>query len=193
LAAKCSNIELDDFVFPWEHLCYSEFSDANKELLKHAERFSDVIFGAVLAYNYYLAQRRNNESDHNRIKRYNQDFIDWFKTLKSVERWNLDRLWKLLENEKHTITQYTKIFLKDWVVFINDASDAESLLQSERLKKLIEEREKTLKKSKSRFINEKALQQWSGASGLHKLNYRWHNVKVLLEDLYQGLKRGNDA
>jgi hypothetical protein len=44
-----------------------------------------------------------------------------------------------------------------------------------------------LKGPRSRFRNQRALEQWGGYSGVGRLVYRWPNVKVLLNDLYQGM------
>ena len=58
---------------------------------------------------------------------------------------------------------------------------------------LVKNREKKLKGPHSRFRNQKALEQWTGNSGLTKIDYRWGTVNVLLKDLYDGLARKTDA
>ena len=61
-----------------------------------------------------------------------------------------------------------------------------TLLDSREAHELIRARERRLKRSRSRFSNPRALDQWGGQSGLGQLSYRWRDVQVLLEDLYAG-------
>ncbi len=60
-------------------------------------------------------------------------------------------------------------------------------------RKLIRDREIQRKKSHSRFLNKRLLEQWGGASGMNRLDYRWSNVQALLKDLYDGLERDAGA
>jgi hypothetical protein len=48
-------------------------------------------------------------------------------------------------------------------------------------------REKSMKRSQSRFTNERLLKEWGGRSGTQRLSYRWGQVQVLLNDIDQGL------
>ena len=54
-------------------------------------------------------------------------------------------------------------------------------------------RERRLKGVRSRFVNQRTLDQWRGNSGVRRMEYRWGNVKKLLSDLHAGLNGGNDA
>ena len=59
--------------------------------------------------------------------------------------------------------------------------------RSPRAARLVEERERVLKGSRSRFANPRALELWGGQSGRGLLTHRWGTVKQLLRDLYAGL------
>ena len=65
------------------------------------------------------------------------------------------------------------------------ASSSEHLLGS--AEPLIRARETRLKGARSRFTNQRARDQWNGAAGLYRLDYRWGTVVGLLDDLYKGL------
>ena len=65
--------------------------------------------------------------------------------------------------------------------------DAYGTLSATPANELIRNRETLLKRSQSRFLNKDALQQWGGASGLGRLNYRWETAQRFLNDLYLGL------
>jgi len=66
--------------------------------------------------------------------------------------------------------------------------DRYGILGAIQADELIRNRETTLKRSQSRFLNKDALQQWGGSSGLGRLNYRWETAQRFLNDLYLGLE-----
>jgi len=170
--------------FPWQHPDYRWFSDTQKNLLKHARLFSDVMHGAALSYNFQLSQRSNKKD---LIKHYEDCFDEWQKNLnvEEIKAWSLQQLWQLTNIQGHIISEPTRTFVQRWVELVR--LSAKGLLRHEEGRLLIEHREIKLKGARSRFKNETALAQWGGSSGVDRLNYRWPNVKVLLDDLNQGL------
>lgn len=49
--------------------------------------------------------------------------------------------------------------------------------------RLVEERERRLKGSQSRFTNRAVRDRWMGASGVDRLNFRWNRGQMYLRDL----------
>jgi hypothetical protein len=193
LAGECRLNGLENVEFAWEHSCFHRFSDENKRLLYHAQNFSEVVFGAVIAYNYYLSkyrfEKKGWENDESLVEEYRERFLGWFGSLRQDELydWDLNEFWTILEKSgEHAITDATKQFVRAWMDIVLNSRSAEEIL--ERSKTLIKNRERKLKKGKSRFQNDKALEQWGGQSGMAQLDYRWGKVKVLLTDLYKGLE-----
>jgi hypothetical protein len=182
--------ETADSETPWGHPYYSEFSDEHKEILAHARIFSDVMEGAAISYNFQLAKLRNNKElakEHqNSFKKWNKDVR--MKTIHEINDWSLERFWQIASNSKHRVTTFTTHFVNDWISFVKDLT--KDLLSDPAALELVKRREISLKKINSRFTNQKALEQWSGYSGLGTYIFRWNNVKVLLKDLFQGLNKG---
>jgi len=171
---------------PWEHPDYSSFSDRHKELLTHARLFSEVMHGAALSYNVQLAKLRNHEE---LVEEHQSSFNDWVANLPLDEilNWSVSRLWELTIDHGHTITPQTRSFVQHWIEFTRKSPN--KILSNTDALNLIKRREMKLKGTRSRFKNQRALEQWGGYSGVGKLVYRWPNVKVLLNDLYQGMNR----
>ena len=71
-------------------------------------------------------------------------------------------------------------------------SGAVGIADDPNARALVKHRERELKKGRSRFTNQRALEQWSGASGSTRMVYRWPFVQTLLNDLYVGLEREED-
>lgn len=171
---------------PWEHPDYGHFSGPHRELLTHARLFSEVMHGAALSYNVQLARLRNHEG---LIAEHQANFDEWTKNLPldEIRGWSVSRLWELTMDHGHTITPQTRSFVQQWIDYTKKSPNT-ALSNGEALN-LIKGREIKLKGTRSRFRNQRALEQWGGYSGVGRLMYRWPNVKVLLNDLYQGMSR----
>ena len=87
----------------------------------------------------------------------------------------------------HTITPQTRSFVQQWIDHARKSPSG--LLSNAEALTLIKRREMKLKGTRSRFKNQRALEQWGGYSGVGRLAYRWPNEKVLLNDLYEGMNR----
>lgn len=169
---------------PWEHPNYNNFSDAHKELLHHARLFSETMHAAALNYNVQLAELRHNNV---LVSEHKARFDSWLRNfpLEEVKFWKVDRLWELTEGHGYKITSRTRRFVQSWIELVRESP--EKLLGDRSARDLIGDREKSLKGPHSRFANRRALEQWSGYSGISRLVYRWPNVKVLLNDLHQNM------
>lgn len=171
---------------PWAHPDYASFSDQHKELLTHARLFSEVMHGASLSYNVQLARLRNHDD---LVAEHQASFDEWTASfpLEEVRAWSVSRLWELTIDRGHSVTPQTRSFVQQWID--HTRKSPKDLLSNAEALNLIKRREMKLKGTRSRFRNQRALEQWGGYSGVGRLVYRWPNVKVLLNDLYQGINR----
>lgn len=179
-----------DVAFPWEHPDLGSFLDSHKLLLAHARLFSETMHGAALAYNYQLAKLRSSDK---LVTEHAQSFQKWKETLPlgDVRAWDLNELWKSTEIDGQSIHPRTRDFVRTWVDLVR--LHAGDLLHNTEAAQLIRLREMWLKKGRSRFSNQRALEQWGGYSGTGRLAYRWSNVKTLLDDLHRGLNGEHHA
>lgn len=179
----------DNSAFPWEHHLSAEFPNDIKLLMGHARRFSDVIQGAALVYNLALAEQAKREQ---LAEEYQTKISEWASNQhwQDISEWSLDDFWANVKGYGHRITPKTEAFVENWVRLA--LLHLEKIGQSKEARSLIRIRETELKKGRSRFTNQAALNQWSGKSGLVPLAYRWGTAKMFIEDLAAGL-RGNDA
>lgn len=175
-----------DTYSPWEHPDLGRFSDPHRELLTHARLFSDVMHGAALSYNIQLAKLRKHDG---LVAEHQTSFDEWIAKLplEEIQAWSVNRLWELTMEHGHTISPQTRSFVQQWID--HTRKTPKTLLSSVEALNLIKRREMKLKGARSRFRNQRALEQWGGYSGVGRLVYRWPNVKVLLNDLHQGLNR----
>lgn len=175
---------------PWEHPDYGSFSDQHKDLLTHARLFSEVMHGAALSYNVQLAKLRNNDD---LVAEHRASFDEWTVKLplEDIRAWSVNRLWELTIDQGHTITHQTRSFVQQWID--HTRKSPKDLLSNVGALNLIKGREMKLKGARSRFRNQRALEQWGGYSSVGRLVYRWPNVRLLLNDLYQGMNREEEC
>ena len=170
-----------DCDFIWEHPDYTSFPDAARRLIKHADVFSAVMHGAALLYNLMLAERRENEEW---IDRYRRGLSDWRETefdRTAVSLWSLYDFWRCIEHEGHRIRGRARQFVYRWCELADEHVGEIADLPAART--LVEEREKALKGSQSRFVNRTVLDKWGGRSGADRLGFRWREANSHIRDL----------
>lgn len=178
---------------PWHDPLWRTAPDQTQDVLRHAELFSFTMHGASLLYNVMVA-RRYEAAGHNRVvdaaTRHEQRYRDWLEEADSDRRrlreWNLDRFWAHVTGLNARISWSTRTFVNDWISAVLDGS-AQGALDDPRARQIVDSRERRLKKSQSRLINDRLLASWSGDSGSGALNYRWPTVRAILADIHQGL------
>ena len=92
-------------------------------------------------------------------------------------------MWQLLDRIGARVTLPTRQFVDTWIELFISASDPNSLLHSAAAAELITCRERRLKRNLARLTNEDARQRWNGYSGLERLEYRWRNALMVLNDI----------
>ena len=50
-----------------------------------------------------------------------------------------------------------------------------------------------MKGNLARLQNRRALERWSGRSGVYQLSYRWNEGRTLMRDIADGLSVGRDV
>jgi hypothetical protein len=169
-----------DVDFVWEHPRYADFPQSSRQLLFHARLFSEVMFGAAILYNLMLAELVKKEELE---EEYRVALADWAAHIdhSRLAHWNLDELWACAAHPAHQVTGLTRQFVREWLGLA--ATEATQLATNQRARSLIEDRERRLKRSQSRFDNLSARTRWGGASGYAPLSFRWPNVRTFLRDL----------
>ena len=167
--------------FVWEHPDYTSFPDAIRRLIKHAEVFSAVMHGAALLYNLMLAERRENEEW---IEQYRDKLSEWREMdfdRAAVSLWPLDDFWRCIAHDSHRIRDRARRFVHRWCELAEENGGEIADLHAARA--LVQERERALKDSQSRFVNRTVLDKWGGRSGADRLSFRWRESNSHIRDL----------
>lgn len=177
----------------WAYLQHLALPDLLKQQVEHARNFAEIIYGAALLYNLMLAQKSGPIREEEQNK-YQEKFQTWatgiLRSYSRFREWGQDDFWQLIEASPENVTSRTKNFVVSWIDLTMSADDPQILASSDRARNLIFDRERMLKRNRARLNsdNKRALENWSGASGVYALTYRWEIARSAINDIVRGLK-----
>lgn len=170
--AECDHI--------WTHPHLASFPAKARRLVRHGEIFSHVMHGSALLYNLALSELRGRDDW---IADYRERIAAWAAELdlSVVRNWSLDDFWDAVEHPAHSIRPAARRFVTQWLELVVDGTT--QIASAPAARQLVEERERRLKTSQSRYANHAVRDRWTGASGVDRLNFRWNQARSHLRDL----------
>jgi hypothetical protein len=177
--------------FPWEHPHSAKLTPRLREILDHAQKFSEVMHGAPLLYNLMLAQQtRSKELE----PQYLNDLAEWAETIERRARvlaqWDKHRFWEIVHSVNPRVSSPTHEFIDAWWDLALSGKAAQ-VSGNPTVRLLISDRERRLKKGLARLDNPRAQELWNGSSGTAQLEYRWNISQRLLGDIFDGLEKAD--
>jgi len=178
----------------WEHPQLHDFPDFNKTQIKYARSFSLFIHGAFLLYNYMLACYCKRED---LIEKYQEMLQEWATEIMDSPElfygWQGQEFWEVVETQIGYIPPPVYRFVNDWLQIVFEEADPFNVISNQSAWDLIRNREIRLKKTKrARLANDRALELWTGASGIRRLDFRWNETKRIVNDILEGLNPKED-
>lgn len=179
--------------FAWQHPHVVELPSKLRELLLHAQNFSELMHGSALLYNLILAEQSPTKQDgrDERVADYDERLSKWRQLLVNRSRgimdWKREQFWELACAGNPRISRGTQAFVNDWWNLALEEIASEKF-NRQRAERLIREREHAVKKNLARIDNPRAQELWNGDSGSAQLEFRWRVAQRLLADIFQGLE-----
>jgi len=159
-----------------------------------ARRFSLVMEGAVLLYNRMLAELAAERAvcpDPTRVERYGKELDRWADEMIGAEdelaMWDRAGFWDRLYRMNPRIPPGATRFSDAWLALA--IGGPRSVRDDTGARMLVRDRERRLKTTLARLQNPRALERWSGESGLGRLTYRWDSARRILVDILDGRRR----
>lgn len=168
--------------YVWDHEAAGEFPDEAAQIVDVGRRFHTLVHGAALTYNSMLARQRG---DPDLIASYDDQIDGWAQELSDDEPlvggWTTQSLWALTAGLGQSVPLPTRTFVDSWVRAVTEhGADA---AKKPFVHDLIRQREIVLKGGRARVVNRDALNAWTGAAGLVRLDYRWAVAQRLMDDI----------
>lgn len=177
---------------PWEHPASSSLSGDIARWLHHARLFSEVMHGAAIAYNLLLAElaARRGLDTGDFEARYRKAIQRWADDMRSmlgeVRAWDKDDFWNSVRSVNPRLSLSDQSFASHWIQTTR-ADPSRIAALPDDIRHLIRERELRKKRGKARLHHPRALEMWSGSSGMGRLLYRWPTAQAFIDDIHRGL------
>jgi hypothetical protein len=163
--------------------------------IEDARRFALLMDGAVLTYNLMLAEAmeaaglRSNDALSSQFR---AELAPWSDEMAAnqaaLKAWDRPTLWARLRSLNGRIPAGAQLFADQWMTAAISAPHA--VVDDATVRIVISNRERRLKGGLARLHNQRALERWSGRSGVGRLSYRWDPVaQRILIDILDGLGR----
>ena len=176
--------------FAWEHPHCAELPPKLREMLDHAQNFSEVMHGAPLLYNLILAEQAHRKES---VAKYRREFrrvgeiaVCALPRAGAMEQGAFLGTGPLCQSADYSthsrIHQYAG-GISPWQAMqrgLCDSSDR-ALADSRAVSG-------ELKKNLARIDNPRAQELWTGDSGTAQLEFRWFISQRLLGDIFDGLE-----
>ena len=182
---------------PWAQPAARNATPEVRELVELARRFSLHVEGVALLYNLLLAERRHaingSNEDEARIDSYQGRISQWTEREAEEVAFNPDELWVFAARHRVRVRALQRRFVESWSARIAEIVGATRRGSGRvggdpQLRRLVAARERQLKGRRSRLDDIARLLDWNGAAGVGRMNFRWHRVRALLDDLHRGLE-----
>jgi hypothetical protein len=183
-----------DIGVPWHEQIIEVAPPELRIALDHARRFSLLMHGAALAYNLLMAEAAATAGtrDGELVDHYRDRIRTWADgevrpIRKELGAWRRDELWQLVAQIAPSSSVPARRFSEAWMFAA--IADPWGAADQPDIRDLIKRREQALKGGLARLTNRRALERWSGASGLGRLLFRWPNARSILRDIADGLRK----
>lgn len=182
---------------PWAQPAARNSGPEVREVVELARRFSLHVEGVPLLYNLLLAERRHaingSDDDEARIVSYQGEISNWTEHEAEEGAFNPDELWVFAARHRVRVRALQRRFVESWSARIAEIVGATRSGSGRvggdlQLRRLVAARERELKGRRSRLDDIARLLDWNGAAGVGRMNFRWHRVRALLNDLHRGLE-----
>lgn len=180
-----------EVAFAWDHTASQDLPSHLHRELDHARCFSEVMHGASIFYNLYLSEMDPRREEV--VEGCEALLGEWLKLLSDrrghLAEWYRDDFWKLLYARQYVPSVGTKAFVDEWCRRVL-SGDAGKLRGATGTRDLIFSRESQIKGALARSTNRRSREMWNGEAGLGRLDFRWSNARILLQDIAAGLAGG---
>lgn len=177
----------------WDLGGLETLNDDLRRDIESARLFALLMDGAVLTYNLMLAEAAEGtglRADDTLSAQFRAELAPWSDELigneQAVRAWDRPLMWASLRSRNPRLPAGAQQFAEQWIQAAVSAPHA--VIDHATIRHTISVRERRMKGGLARLHNHRALERWSGRSGVGRLSYRWNPVgRRFLVDVLDGL------
>ena len=177
-----------DADFPWEHVSAKVAPSALSAWLHDAKLFSLAHQGAAILYSLMLAE---GLADAGGQDTFSTRFAEWFEEVQEIKvdlkGWDRAAMWRRLRSVNPRLRVRTLEFADHWYALATTQTHGE-LKDGNEARRVIRERERTLKGVRARLTYPEALNKGSGYPTSARLEFRWSQVQRIVADILEPLE-----
>lgn len=180
---------------PWTHAALKDAPAAISRTVEHGRLVSLAVEGALLLYHLMVAERYVDfgfARARTLVEKYSHRLTNWAervdKSTNPLQDWDLSELWGELERVRSSpVEAGTQLFMETWVDHLTRGG-AQNAAASNDMRGLVADRERSIKKERSRLTNTERLAAWR-APTITPLTFRWHQARRICNDIIAGTDR----
>ncbi|MEV7571527.1 DUF6361 family protein [Pseudarthrobacter sp. NPDC089323] len=181
---------------PWVDPACRNAEGEPAQWLQDAEAFSFIHNGATILYQHLLAELSGRTFFHEAdTLESTQKLLEVWEERRDSKRellanWDIEDYLGRAKALNQGINSNTAAFARE---MFRAASSPSKLIENADFRAAVETREKLMKKSNSRFRNERRLRAWQPPTQVVSLTFRWAQVRRNVLDIHGGLAREGQA
>lgn len=180
---------------PWDDPATANATTRIRDMLHHAELFSLAMHGAALLYNLLVGEEYENAGltkVEYPVETYREALAEWAQRVRAhpeLPTWDVTGLWDQVVSANPRIASNVlgRRFVDAWLDAVTSGRAANAADDPD-LRNLVRERELSIKRPQSRFVNPTLLRTWSGYSGSGRLVFRWPQARRIVTDVHAGVE-----
>ena len=176
--------------FPWEHFSVGLTAAALAASLRDARLFSLVHEGAAILYNLMLAEALQDGEGEDA---FSVNMAEWFGEIQQnrtdLEAWDRPAMWRRLQKANPRLRRRTLEFADLWYGLVMAMATPPSSPEGNwEARRLVREREWSLKNMRARLTYVEARDNRRGYPASGRLQFRWPQVQRIVADILEPLE-----
>lgn len=182
-------VEDNAYEFAWDQSTIEKAPAVLRRQVELSRMFSEVMHGAAILYNRALADMEPRRVEV--VEACDEMLTEWQELLDdrqaALNGFEAEEFWRMIREFGMVPTTPTRLFVDSWFTIALNRPRRQALAADTQARELIFARERQTKGALARCENSRVREMWKGDAGLGRLDYRWKNAEVILNDIAKGV------
>jgi hypothetical protein len=177
------------YEFAWDQPTIEKAPTVLRRQVELSRMFSEVMHGAAILYNRALADMEPRRVEV--LEACDEMLTGWQELLDdrqaALNGFDAEEFWRMIRKFGMVPSTPTRLFVDSWFTIALNRTRRQAVAADSQARELIFARERQTKGALARCENSRVREMWKGDAGLGRLDYRWKNAEVILNDIAKGV------